>query len=201
MAIAHLEHPVLVQGPGRVGPNAVIQLANALHDTAGSCTMRRVFRAAGQRNLLDNLPHEMIDERVPADLFAALWQTVPDWVAEDVARDAGRRTADYILAHRIPSFAHTIMRRLPPSLAESLLLSAIQKNAWTFAGSGQCKTTHGKPSLIEIGANPLAMPNCAWHQGVFERLFLVLVAKQARISHPNCCLAAGTVCRFELHLA
>lgn len=201
MATTHLEHTDLGQCPGRVGPNAVIQLASALHDIAGSCMMRRVFRAAGQRNLLDNLPYEMIDERVAAALFTALWRTLPDWVAEDVAGDAGQRTADYILTHRIPGFAKSIIGSLPPSLAGSLLLSAIQKNAWTFAGSGHCRTTHGKPSLIEITANPLAMPNCAWHQAVFERLFRVLVSKRTCVSHPKCCAESDSVCRFEVHLA
>ncbi len=184
----------------RVGPNAVVQLAHALRDKAGHTTMRQVFQTAGYDALIDNPPVVMIDERIPAAIFAALWQTVPKTTAKEIARDAGRRTADYVLAHRIPSFAQAIIRRLPPPLASPVLLSAIHKNAWTFAGSGRCRTKNGRYAVIEIERNPLAMPQCAWHQGVFERLFRELVTPDTRVRHTECCANDGRVCRFELHL-
>ncbi len=185
--------------PGYVGPNAVIQLAHALRDVAGTDTQRHVFERAGFRHLLDALPAEMIDERVPAMLFDALWQVLPPGEAGAVARDAGRRTAQYILANRIPPFAQVVLKALPATFAAPLLLKAIQNNAWTFAGSGICTTTAGRPATIAIESNPLGMPDCAWHQGVFECLFQTLVSHRTRVTHPACCAAGHAHCRFELH--
>ncbi len=184
---------------GRVGPNAVIQLAHALGDMSGPVSQRVVFERAGFRHLLDALPAEMIDEAIPAMLIAALWRVVPPEEAAAVAREAGRRTAQYILANRIPRFARVVLKALPATFAAPLLLKAIQKSAWTFAGSGVCTTEPGRPAVITIQSNPLAMPDCAWHQGVFECLFGALVSKRTRATHSACCAAGQAHCRFELH--
>lgn len=53
--------------------------------------------------------------------------------------------------------------------------------------------------LIEISANPLAMPDCAWHGAVFERLFTRLVARGTRVRHVACC-RTGERCRFLIEL-
>lgn len=184
---------------GRVGPNAVIQLAHALRDMAGPDRQKEVFERAGFRHLLDALPAEMIDEAIPAMLFDALWRVLPPGEASEVARDAGRRTARYILANRIPRFAQVVLKALPAIFAAPLLLKAIQKSAWTFAGSGVCTTEAGRPAVITIQSNPLAMPDCAWHQGVFECLFGTLVSERTRVTQSECCATGHAHCRFELH--
>ena len=183
---------------GVIGPNAVIQLANALKVGAGAEIARQVFADAGHLELLEHMPAEMIDERVPAALFAALWRILPYETAQQIAEDAGRRTARYILQNRIPSLAQFVLCRLPASVARRLLLGAISKNAWTFAGSGICRARPGNPALIEIIGNPMAMPDCVWHQAVFGELFGSLVAGRVRIRHLQCCRTGGAVCRFEL---
>lgn len=198
---ARLADPVDVKDEGvigHVGPNAVIQLAHALNDCCGPSTTRQVFERAGFLFLLDTLPAEMIDERIASLLFEALWEVLPSEDAACVARDAGRRTAEYILANRIPSIAKIVLRGLPARLAAPLLLRAIEKNAWTFAGSGICTTATGPPAAITIVNNPLAMPTCAWHRGVFECLFGSLVSPRTRVTHPECCAAGQSQCRFEL---
>jgi divinyl protochlorophyllide a 8-vinyl-reductase len=184
---------------GLVGPNSVIQLAHALRELAGEGAAREVFAQAGLSGLLDHLPDEMVDERLPARLFDALWRALPGLTAGAVAVDAGRRTARYILEHRIPRPAQRVLRWLPSPLARRLLLMAIQKHAWTFAGSGRCATRWGSPAVIEIEGNTLSMPGCVWHVAVFETLFDGLGRGRTRVEHPLCHAAGDAVCRFEVH--
>ncbi len=181
-----------------VGPNAVIQLAHALRDLNGTDAARQVFERAGFGELLDRPPTQMIDERVPAALFAALWQNLPDASATRIAKAAGQRTADYILANRMPRAVQIVLRRLPAGIAAPILLAAINENAWTFVGSGTCRTRPGQLAIIEISNNPIAMPDCVWHQAVFERLFRELVSPRTVVRHVMCCARGDGVCRFEL---
>ena len=183
---------------GLVGPNSVIQLAHALNDLAGDGVARDVFAKAGLSGLLDHLPDEMVDERVPARLFDALWRTLPGASARIIAADAGRRTARYILKHRIPGPAQLVLRWLPSPLARRLLLMAIEKHAWTFAGSGRCVTRWGNPASIDIEGNTLAMPGCVWHVAVFETLFTGLGRGPPHVEHPHCGVAGAASCRFEI---
>lgn len=183
---------------GLVGPNSVIQLAHALRELAGEGAAREVFANAGLSGLLDHLPDEMVDERVPARLFDALWRTLPEASARIIAADAGRRTARYILKHRIPRPAQLVLRLLPSPLARRLLLIAIQKHAWTFAGSGRCTTLWGNPAVIDIEGNTLSMPGCVWHVAVFETLFDGLGRGATHVEHPLCGAAGDAVCRFEV---
>ncbi|WP_420346313.1 bacteriochlorophyll 4-vinyl reductase [Pelagibius sp.] len=186
----------------RVGPNAVIQLAAALRDRLGKQATDELFTRAGQHRYLVDPPGDMVDERVAAGLFECLFADLPAATAAAVAAEAGRRTADYILANRIPGPAQTLLKSLPPTFSAPLLMAAIAKNAWTFAGSGRVRTgtiSTRRPSwVIEIADNPLAMPGCAWHGAVFKRLFQVLVAGDASVRHPQCCHAGAPTCRFEI---
>ena len=180
----------------RVGPNAVTQLAAALRAEGGEAAARDVFQAAGLERLLIDPPVSMIDQGPVARLHQALRDVHPAEAAERIAAEAGRRSADYLLAHRIPRPAQAVMRALPAWAAARILLSAIARNAWTFAGSGQVRVRAGNPALIEIAANPLAVPGCAWHEGVFSRLFADLVHPAIRIEHPSCCARGDATCRF-----
>ncbi len=194
------EH-VLEKPPGVVGPNAVIQLAHALKDGPGPEAARDLFAAAGCQELLAHPPSEMVDERIPAQLFATLWQKLPKAMARRVAEDAGRRTGRYILKNRIPGLVQKLLRRLPPPIALRLLTVAIGRNAWTFAGSGPCRVQPRNPAIIEIVSNPVRMPDCIWHQAVFAELFGELIAGDILVRHPQCCSSGSKVCRFEVQLA
>ena len=185
----------------RIGPNAVIQLAATLRARQGEAGARPVFAAAGFLPLLDELPEEMVAETTAAALYDALFAVLPDHAA-DVAADAGTRTADYVLANRIPMMAQRLLKTLPVTLAGPLLLKSIARNAWTFAGSGQVTTEScGRRFAVEIAANPMAMPDCVWHQAVFRRLFSVLVSPKVSVSHPSCCDDGAMLCRFEITAA
>jgi divinyl protochlorophyllide a 8-vinyl-reductase len=103
------------------------------------------------------------------------------------------------MANRIPAFARGLLRVLPPRAAARLLLTAIQRHAWTFAGSGRCRVNkEGKTAVLDIEHNPLATPGCAWHAGVLETLFQRLVSQETTLRHTACEARNGDRCRFEM---
>lgn len=181
-----------------IGPNAVLQTEAALMEAGGRDLAARVFAHAGLSHLLTERPGEMIDEVIPKALFAALFALLPQDEALQIAHRAGALTGAYILENRIPAPVRTLLKLLPARFAAPLLLSAIQKHAWTFAGSGACTVRTGAPSRIEIENNPLAMPGCAWHVGVFEVLFGSLVSPNVHVGHDHGPRLAGAPCRFEI---
>ncbi|MEM7489516.1 MAG: bacteriochlorophyll 4-vinyl reductase [Pseudomonadota bacterium] len=177
---------------GMVGPNASLQLATALRAEGGDVLAAEVFGAAGQAALLEAPPRVMIDERVPAALFDALWRVVPDR-AERIAAEAGRRTADYVLANRMPAAIRRLLRALPDRLAARLLLVAIRRNAWTFAGSGACVVAVPGAALA-IDGNPMPMPGATWHRAVLGRMAAALLHPATRVAHVACPHGAGRAC-------
>ncbi|MBE0454604.1 MAG: bacteriochlorophyll 4-vinyl reductase [Roseovarius sp.] len=124
-----------------------------------------------------------------ADLAAAQAE------ARAVARDAGARTGDYIMRHRIPVPAQLVLRALPARLAAPLLLRAMATHAWTFAGSGEVSIA---PARLTIRANPLAVPGCAWHCAVFEALFRRLVSARSTVREVSCCARGASACAFVI---
>jgi len=192
--------PTGVAAPvGKVGPNAVIQLGAAMTARLGREAAEALYDKAGVGGLLDNPPAEMIDQAIPAHMMDVLRREWPA-DADPVLRDAGERTADYVIANRIPGFAKILLRALPPKPAARLLMIAIRKNAWTFAGSGRCETAARPHLLISIKDNPLAMPDCPWHTAVLARLFQRLAASGTRVEHRACCRAGAEACRFEIRV-
>jgi divinyl protochlorophyllide a 8-vinyl-reductase len=162
---------------GLIGPNAAIQLHAALVAAKGESLARRVFSSARLEDWLTCPPSTMVDERRVAELHQALRRQLAPAEASAMARDAGQRTADYIMANRIPPLARRVLHLLPAPLASRALLRAIQKHAWTFVGSGKLVVRYGRPMIVAIHDNPfvfgerVATPICDWHSAVFERLF------------------------------
>jgi hypothetical protein len=81
-----------------------------------------------------------------------------------------------------------------------LLLTAVARNAWTFAGDGAFSATPGDPCVIVVRGNPLAQPGCPWHSAVFEVLFRRLVAHGAWVSHTACQAEGDDCCAFRVAL-
>ncbi|MGB3626669.1 MAG: bacteriochlorophyll 4-vinyl reductase [Henriciella sp.] len=182
----------------RVGPNAVLQLEQALCDQGGAKAAELVFARAGLQELLRVRPQEMIDERLPRALFDSLFAHFPEARAQMVVYRAGRLTGDYILKNRIPKPVRLLLKLLPAPLSRDLLLKAIHRHAWTFAGSGRCTFTLGRAAEFRIEANPLTMPGCAWHVGVFDALFQHLVSRRTTITYNHACLDGLQVCCFSI---
>jgi len=184
----------------RIGPNAVIQIAAAT-DRLDRDATRRLFRAAGLQRYLDQPPAAMIPAAEAAALHRALSRVFDTAAARAIARDAGRRTADYLLANRIPKLAQRVLHLLPATLASRILLRAIARNAWTFTGGGSFAWTPGHPAVIELRGTPIARASgfgCDYYAATFERLFRVLVHRDAVVAETACEGAGDPSCRFEL---
>lgn len=194
-----------VKSPARIGPNAIIQTGQALSALHGPGAARLIFEAAGLGRYIGVVPTTMIDEREPVALFAAIQATLPPADADRVLAEAGHRTGHYILENRIPPIARQILPKLPPGLSSRLLVSAIARHAWTFAGSGRFAggvAGWKRPVVtLAIAANPLATPGCPWHGAVFQRLFASLCGHVGSVRHSQCCARGDGFCITQLSLA
>lgn len=181
-----------MDGGARIGPNAVLQLVPVLDRMQGRAARDRLL--AG----IDLPPPDagMWPEAACRAAHLAVWQGCGDR-AGAILTAAGQGTADYILAHRIPGPARTLIRALPSPMGARLLAWAIARHAWTFTGSGRFRIAARRPLAFEIAGNPLAFHGrpCPWHAAVFARLFQALVWPAARVEAEE----TGTASRFTLH--
>jgi divinyl protochlorophyllide a 8-vinyl-reductase len=191
---------------GRIGPNAVIRIAEALDAESRSGLARTVFRTARIEEHLAAPPAGMVPEDEVARLMAALFVELGPEAARRVAREAGRRTADYLIANRIPAPARAAFRILPKPIAARLLARSVARHAWTFAGSGRLVLQPGPPLVFEIRNGPLCRylrtdaPACDYYVGTFERLFGRLVDRRARALEIACAAAGADACRFKVDI-
>ncbi|MCR9157513.1 MAG: bacteriochlorophyll 4-vinyl reductase [Rhodobacteraceae bacterium] len=183
-----------------IGPNAILQLLPQIERIGGEARVAQMLAEAGVFEVPDGT--QMIPEGDAARLHQVLRRDEPEMAAE-LAAAAGRATADYILAHRIPKLAQWVLKALPSPLAARSLSTAITKHAWTFVGSGGF-AAHG-PWRFEIAANPIVqgessdVPLCHWHAAVFEHLYRTLVNPSTRCHEAACCAMHGHhACQFEL---
>jgi divinyl protochlorophyllide a 8-vinyl-reductase len=160
-----------------IGPNAVLQAVRVMEERLGRAETRAVLVDA-QIHALPSGDH-MIPEVQALRLhrWLALHDPMGCFV---IAEEAGARTADYIIANRIPKAAVWLLRHLPPSLAAPLLMAAIRKHAWTFIGAGAFAPQGAWAFTIDrSGADdtvPLPDSLFLWYAAVFTRLYRELVA-------------------------
>ncbi len=181
---------------GRIGPNAILQMLPVIEAELGAPALRDLMTRAHVR-----VPSgaQMIPEGPAARLHQRLRADWPD-KAPGIAARAGRGTAEYILAHRIPGIAQTLLRGLPAPLSARLLSTAITRNAWTFAGSGRFEAL--SPWNFVIHDNPIVRgerghaPLCHWHAAVFETLYRRLVHPAAICRETRCAATGAPECHF-----
>jgi divinyl protochlorophyllide a 8-vinyl-reductase len=188
----------------KVGPNAIIRVAEALSHARGPEAVTHVFRAADLAPYLTTLPSEMVDEREVVSLQAALREQLGIGAARPISRDAGLRTGDYLLANRIPRPVQRLLKILPARLASRVLITAIRRNAWTFVGSGVFDGRPGRPTRLSVTDGPICRgataeePLCDFYAGSFERLFSRLVHPDARVTETACQSNGAPACVFEV---
>lgn len=188
---------------GRIGPNAIIRVAEVLRERLGADAMARLFGLAGLAAYVEHLPEAMVDETEVTHLHAVLRASLGASAAAQVAREAGARTGNYLLAHRIPKPVQALLKLLPAPLAARVLLNAITRHAWTFAGSGEFGAVPGRPVVLTIRDNPMCrglasdVPACDFYAATFEYLFRELVHPRARVVETACEACGDEVCRFE----
>lgn len=191
-------------GPsGCIGPNAINRVGEALIALEGRGVAEQVFDEAGLTAYLMHPPAAMVAETEVARLMAATQLRLGEERARAVGRSAGQRTADYLLAHRIPRAAQILLALLPPALAARALSAAIRRHAWTFAGSAVVEIGSGNPVRVAFRGGPLCCdqlaqrPASAFYGATFEHLFRALVHgdTQEHASAPIATLRQDT-CQF-----
>lgn len=184
----------------RVGPNAILQTRTALDVLCGHVKRVEIFDRAGlgwlSRRDLEDLVHTRAVNALNASVLLSL---APD-NAETVMAHAGELTANYIIENRIPAPVQTLLKIVPRSIGTKLLLKAIERNAWTFAGS--CEVVIGD-GIVSIYDNPICLgrlgySGCVWHRAVFTRLFHCLISEKIVVEEIECIGKGGDACVFEI---
>ena len=189
---------------GRIGPNAILQVFIALEVSGGKATVERIARHAGLTHHLASPPTAMVDERDVVALHRAVGAQLHPSEADTVMRTAGDMTARYILANRIPVPVRFALKHLPAVIACRLLLRAIARHAWTFAGSGAFAFTTGRPAILSLTDCPACMQvydadePCTYYSATLEGLFAALVHPNARIANLPAVNSDGRVRSFRL---
>ena len=189
---------------GRIGPNAIIRVAETLRDVLGEDTTRVIFARAHLEPHLAHLPTGMVPEEDVGALQTALFDELEEGEARKIAFEAGLRTGDYLLANRIPKPAQAVLKILPPALASRILLSTIKKHSWTFSGTGDFSVANGHPVVVSIAGCPIcrgrhgAHPQCDYYAGTFQRLFEVLVSRNTSVRETRCEAMGDPSCSFEI---
>lgn len=167
--------------PALIGPHAVLHAVAVMEERLGAAETRAILEDAQIAVLPTG--EAMIPE------FEALrlhrWLALHDPAgAYEIAEEAGRRTADYLIARRIPRVAVCLLRRLPPLLAAPLLMRAIDRHAWTFAGAGRFFAQGAWAFTIDRTAadDPVIPPDSLfdWYAAVITRLYRELVSADCR---------------------
>lgn len=191
-------------GTDRIGPNAVTRIAEAVAAFDSAAAANRLFGAASLQHHIQAPPTSMVDERDVVALHQTLRTDLGSARARSVSWLAGRRTADYLLAQRIPQTAQGILKAAPSGLASRMLLAAIGKHAWTFCGSGEFIAKAGHPAFFTIEDCPICRgasgqgPLCEYYAATFERLYAVLVHPDARVVETSCSAMGAAACTFQI---
>lgn len=197
-----LEGPVAETGV--IGPNAVTRVAEALTQAFGAGVCREIFLAAGVERHLSDPPREMVDESDVARLHRAMVERLGPTEAGNASRLAGRLTGDYLLAHRIPALAQILLGVLPRPLAARILVAAIARHAWTFAGSGAFSFSFSPKLQLRIARSPICRrlrtegPACHYFAAAFERVFGAMLGPCVRVIEVDCEACGAPACRFDV---
>jgi len=88
------------------------------------------------------------------------------------------------------------LKWLPGFIAGPLLMKAIVRHAWTFAGSAKVSA---RANRLVIDNNPLCLHPCVWHEAVLQRLMRELVDPGATVVETGCTRSGAHACTFEFH--
>jgi divinyl protochlorophyllide a 8-vinyl-reductase len=187
----------------RIGPNAIIQTVAALREEYAPDVLPGLLTgdAAGY---LSHLPHEMIPEGEFHELVRLLTARLGVERAGAILYRSGERTADYVRANRIPAPIRTLLGLLPAPISLRLLLPAIRKHAWTFAGSGIFRFDLGRTPSVSI-ASPssqetavIAPALCRYYCGAFTQMLRRLVSPRISLSETSCQAHGDRACVFQI---
>jgi divinyl protochlorophyllide a 8-vinyl-reductase len=160
-----------------IGPNAVLKTVEVMEERLGQAQTAAIL-ADAQITRLPSGTH-MIPEIEALRLHH--WLALHDPIgALVIAEEAGARTADYIIANRIPPVAAWLLCHLPAFAAAPLLMAAIRRHAWTFVGAGAFARADAWHFTIDRAPARDRLPPSdslfVWYAAVFTRLYRVLIA-------------------------
>lgn len=190
--------------PAIIGPNAITRMAEALGTLMGDSLRRDIFASARLSHYLAAPPTRMIPESEVVRLHRAVIDTLGETRAAVVSREAGRLTGDYLLANRIPPMAQRVLRLLPVALAARLLVAAIARHAWTFAGAGEFTYEFSPDLNLRLKGSPICKdlstqePACAYFAATFERVFGAMLGPTLRVTEKQCEATGASACVFEV---
>jgi divinyl protochlorophyllide a 8-vinyl-reductase len=190
--------------PALIGPNAVTRLSEAIAAQLGVERRNAIFARAALMRHVEHPPGRMVPDEDVAQLHMALFIDAGADMSRAIGREAGRLTALYLLANRIPRGAQHILKLLPKRLALRLLLRAIGRHAWTFAGAGRFAVHPGSPVTLTIAGGPVSRhieadePACAYYAATFETLLRALICPRLSVLETACEARGDPFCAFEL---
>jgi divinyl protochlorophyllide a 8-vinyl-reductase len=182
--LATRNSPVTRDAPfALIGPHAVIHSVLVMREYLGEAETNAILANAQIAEMPTGahmIPeievlrlHRWLELREPVECFA-------------IAAEAARRTADYIIANRIPALVSGLLPRLPVTVSAHMLMAAVRRHAWTFVGAGKFNPAGAWQFAIDrSGAeDPILLPEAllSWYAKVFERLY-------ARLVSPDCSCA------------
>jgi divinyl protochlorophyllide a 8-vinyl-reductase len=191
------------EAPARIGPNAIIQTWQALRTHVGPALADAILHEATGR-LPATLPTAMVAEHEAIAMVQRVRQRLDDDEAMEVLRDAGRRTARYLLAHRIPRPAQWLMRAAPAPIAFAILAEAMARHAWTFAGSGRFEWRASPRTLLRLHDSPMcrdvraSCPYCDYYAATFDVLVRTLVSPRVVVREVRCRAMGDACCDFAV---
>ncbi|EFO81957.1 bacteriochlorophyll 4-vinyl reductase [Oscillochloris trichoides DG-6] len=189
----------------KIGPNSIIQTIAALREVYPAEELPTLL-AGGAEIYLSELPHEMIPEEQFHALVALLTPRLGVERAGDILFRSGERTADYVRANRIPGPFQALVGILPAPLGLRLLLLAISKHAWTFAGSGKFSFHLGRGPWLSIGkpvdrdTSAIAAVLCRYYCGAFTQLLRRVVNSRITLRETTCQARGGAACVYQIVL-
>ncbi len=133
----------------------MIRLAEAVDAIEGRAVTMRLFGLAGLEHYVSEPPAAMVREEEVTVLHRHCRKELNQQRAASVSWIAGLRTADYLLGNRIPKFVQRLLKLLPARLSAFILLKAIERNAWTFAGSSRFTWRWGRVIRLAFEDCPL----------------------------------------------
>jgi divinyl protochlorophyllide a 8-vinyl-reductase len=189
----------------RIGPNAIIQTIAALREAYAPDELPGLLVGGGE-GYLSQLPREMIHEEEFHALVELLVARLGVERAGAVLYRSGERTADYVRANRIPAPFRAVLGILPAPLGLRLLLMAISKHAWTFAGSGKFSFHLGRGPWLSIGkpvnhdTAGIAAVLCRYYCGAFTQMLRRVVSPRIGLRETSCQARGGDACVYQIVL-
>jgi divinyl protochlorophyllide a 8-vinyl-reductase len=187
-----------------IGPNAITRMAQALSNRVGDELCAEIFSAAGIAGHLKEPPTRMVPQREVSRLQCETYARLGESRAAVVAREAGLLTGDYLLANRIPLAAQRLLKHLPRALAARILVAAIARHSWTFAGGGIFSYAFDPHLRLTIADSPICLtlrtqqPACHYFAATFERVFGEMLGPSLRVVESECAATGASACVFDV---